>query len=124
TDYEALYQRRVAQLADYLARDDGAARVAAVERLAEMMTATPESVVEAAIAAAAAGATLGEMTRALRDHDGARPVITPVPLMRAAEPFEALRRAAAAYAGKHGQPPRVFLANVGPPRQHRARADF
>lgn len=124
TDYEALCQRRAAQLTGYRSGDDGMARAAAVERLAQTMTAAPESLVEAAIAAAAAGATLGEMTRVLRDHDGARPVIAPVPLMRAAEPFEALRRTAAGYAGKHGQPPRVFLANMGPPRQHRARADF
>jgi len=43
----------------------------------------------------------------------------PLPPRRAAEPFEKMRAAVAA-AG----PPKVFLASMGPLRQHKARADF
>lgn len=125
TDYEALYRERTARMAHYRTNDDDpAAHVATLERLGEMMAATPEMMVEAAIAAAAAGGTLGEITHVLRAHDSARPTIVPVALHRAAEPFEALRARAADYASAHGGPPRIFLANLGPPRQHKARAEF
>lgn len=126
TDYETLYSERAAQISRYRARNDAAIHAAAIARLGEMTTApaTPETIVEAAIAAAAAGATLNEIVRALRPHDGARPAVVPMPLQRTAEPFEALHRTAAAYVETHGRRPRVFLANVGPLRQHRARADF
>lgn len=125
TDYAAVHRERAAQMAAYRTQDDDpSAHVAAIERLGEMLAATPETMVETAIAAAAAGATLGELTRTLRMNDSARPTIVPVRLARAAEPFEALRRKADAYAAAHGRQPRVFLANLGPPRQHKARADF
>jgi methylmalonyl-CoA mutase len=121
TDYAALYRERAAQIASYRAHDDDtAAHSAALDRLSEMLAATPERMVETAIAAAAAGATLGKLTRTLRLHDGARPTIVPLPLGRASEPFEALR----AKALVHGDRPRIFLANLGPPHQHKARADF
>jgi len=125
TDYAAIHRERAAQMTQLRTRDDDpAARAAALERLAEMVAAPPETMVETAIVAAAAGATLGEITRALRLNDSARPTIVPVSLARAAEPFEALRRKADAYTTAHGIRPRVFLANLGPPRQHKARADF
>jgi methylmalonyl-CoA mutase len=126
TDYATLFRERATQVAHYRAHDDDpAAHRAALDRLSEMLAATPERMVETAIAAAAAGATLGELTRTLRVHDGARPVITPVPLNRAAEPFEALRARAHALRERAGErAARVFLANLGPPRQHKARADF
>jgi methylmalonyl-CoA mutase len=79
-----------------------------------------------AIAAAAAGATVGQLTAALRRgyaKDGGT-AVTPLAQQRGAEPFEQLRAKAAAYAAQHGHPPRVFLANMGPLRQHKARADF
>jgi methylmalonyl-CoA mutase len=126
TDYAALYRERAAQVANHRAHDDDpAAHSAALERLSEMLAATPERMVETAIAAAAAGATLGELTRTLRVHDGARPTITPVALTRAAEPFEALRARSLSLRERTGErATRVFLANFGPPRQHKARADF
>ena len=125
TDYAALYHERAAQMARYRTHDDDpATHIAALERLGEMLAASPDTMVETAIAAASAGATLGELTRTLRLNDSARPIIVPLPLARAAEPFEILRAKADAYAAAHGQRPRVFLANLGPPRQHKARADF
>ena len=51
-------------------------------------------------------------------------VITPVVACRAAEPFEALREASDAFAARTGARPKVFLAKMGPPLQHKARADF
>ncbi|MEZ4517932.1 MAG: hypothetical protein R3C44_14310 [Chloroflexota bacterium] len=51
-------------------------------------------------------------------------MITPLPQVRAAQPFEALQADVAAIAETTGEPPQIFLANIGPLRQHKARADF
>ncbi|MFA6288801.1 MAG: methylmalonyl-CoA mutase family protein [Opitutaceae bacterium] len=50
--------------------------------------------------------------------------ITPVTPFRVAQPFEELREASDAYAAQTGARPKVFLAKMGPPLQHKARADF
>jgi methylmalonyl-CoA mutase len=112
-----------------VARDRAAAVAAAREQQGDAVAAALEAAasgadrVQSAIAAARAGATLGQISAAL--WAGQAPAsVTPLEIHRAAEPFEALRAAADAYAGEHGMRPRLFLANLGPPRQHKARADF
>ncbi len=121
----AIDAERAAQLAAHRANRDAAACAAALQQVAQAMTAAPERVVETAIAAVEAGATLGEIAAALRrDRTGAPTAVTPLSQPRAAEPFEALRALASDYTNIHGRPPRLFLANLGPPRQHKARADF
>mgnify|MGYP000880809065 CR=1 FL=1 len=50
--------------------------------------------------------------------------IAPIQPIRLAEPFEALRDWSEAYGVRHGRRPQIFLANMGPLRQHKARADF
>lgn len=123
---DAIDAERAAQLAAHRANRDNAACAAALAQLAHVMVAAPERVVEAAVAAADAGATLGEMAAALRRDKGAAtgPTVIPLAEGRAAEPFETLRDATNSYTKMSGRPPRLFLANLGPPRQHKARADF
>jgi methylmalonyl-CoA mutase len=48
----------------------------------------------------------------------------PVRLSRAAAPFERLRAAMERHTALHHKRPQVFLCNMGPPRDHQARADF
>ncbi|MCB9008300.1 MAG: acyl-CoA mutase large subunit family protein, partial [Ardenticatenaceae bacterium] len=50
--------------------------------------------------------------------------ISPIKPIRLSEPFEQLRNWAETYAANHGKRPQIFLANMGPLRQHKARADF
>jgi len=90
-----------------------------IDKLDQMLSAAPEQVMDLAIEAASEGATLGELTRVIRALNGDRPTIEPLRLQRASVPFEILRTALEA-AGR----PAVFLANMGPLRQHKARADF
>lgn len=81
------------------------------------------SIMTAAVDAAAAGATLGQLTRALRT--GARPNrIVPLPTESEAYGFEALRDAADGRLEATGVRPRIFLANLGPIADHNARATF
>jgi methylmalonyl-CoA mutase len=82
---------------------------------------------DAAVHAAAQGATLGQLMAALqtaRPGDTAPAAVTPVTPRRASEGYEALRAASAAYAAKHGARPKVFVAKMGPVLQHKARTDF
>ncbi len=44
--------------------------------------------------------------------------------IRLSEPFEALRNWASRYEMENGRRPQIFLANMGPLRQYKARADF
>ncbi|PRQ08409.1 methylmalonyl-CoA mutase family protein [Enhygromyxa salina] len=50
--------------------------------------------------------------------------IAPVPRLRLAAPFERLRDASAAWASKHGAPPRIYSCNLGSIAGFQARADF
>ncbi|MDQ8203802.1 methylmalonyl-CoA mutase family protein [Pelagicoccus sp. SDUM812003] len=74
--------------------------------------------------AAANGATIGQMVAALRKVADEKPSCEALPNKRLAEIYEDLRAASAAYAAKHGHGPKLFLANLGPLKKHKARADF
>lgn len=80
--------------------------------------------VDAAIAAAEQGATAGQLASAMWPAAGAAERVTPLRRARGAEPFEVLRRAAHAHGKRTGGAPQVFLANMGPGGQHKARAEF
>jgi methylmalonyl-CoA mutase len=83
-----------------------------------------EQVLEKAVKAALAGATLGDLTKAIV-HSNQEPVtVQPLHLHRGAEIFESLRKQADLYREKTGSSPKVFLANMGPVSKHKARADF
>lgn len=74
--------------------------------------------------AAAAGATIAQMARALGFHTAASETIAPLEARSFAEPFEELRAASDAWQAAHGRRPRVFLANMGPIAHHTARATY
>jgi len=77
-----------------------------------------------AIQAASAGASLAEMTQHMRDLSEKSIEISPIHQHRAAEAFEKLRNATQVYIQQGGKAPSVFLVNMGPIPQHKARADF
>lgn len=83
-----------------------------------------ENGVEAAINAALAGATLGEIAQAARSSAQSGPTVNAVCAQRGALPFEKLREATDAYLARTGKRPQIFLATMGPLTQHKARADF
>jgi len=77
---------------------------------------------ESLILAASKGATVGQL--ASQTVPAAAETIAPLAFKRAGEGFEALRKAADAFAQKTGSRPKVFLAKIGPVKQHKPRADF
>lgn len=108
--------------------DADACRRAAFSRLQGAPTAFPGALPDPAdplpglIAAAAAGAPLGLLAR--QSRGGPPAAVMPLQAERLAAPFEHLRAAARAHQERRGAPLRVFLANLGPVIQHKARASF
>lgn len=120
-DQQAIRQARTQAIAAHRASTDQAACQTALERL-RGAAATSPALVDAAIAAAAAGATLGDIRGAVRTDEPMS--ITPVRIHRGTQQFESVRAASEASRQQTGTLPRVFLANLGPIPQHKARADF
>jgi methylmalonyl-CoA mutase len=123
-DSAALQAKRSRDVAGQRTSGEQEAAIAVLAKLSDLLGADPARCIENASEAATLGATLGELVRALAADP--KPS-APIPTLRArrlTEFFEALRaRTDAAAQGKDGRP-KVFLANMGPLKQHKPRADF
>ena len=93
------------------------------EKLAELSSAK-EGLVKAAVEAARAGATIEELAEALHGEVKGEEQVTAIAPHRWSERFEALRKTTEDYKAEHGENVKIFLANMGPIPQHKARADF
>jgi methylmalonyl-CoA mutase len=96
----------------------------ALNRLAALSDSKPAAKMAALIDAFKRSATLAEVARALRPSPSDEPAITKVHARRRSEAFEAIRRRSEAWKARTGARPKVFLANLGPRKQHGARAEF
>jgi len=120
-DHAALQEARTVELKAFRDSADPQWRQSALNKLSQ---AAPANRVEAAVHAALGGATIGDLCLALAAGEEMDPLIDPVKIGRGAKAFERLRQRSEAYAARTGARPRVFLANMGPIPQHKARADF
>ncbi len=120
-DHAAFQQTRAAELNAFRDGVDPQWRQSALEKLAQ---ASAETRIENAVHAVLGGATLADLCGALCTSETMDPLIEPIKIERGAEAFEDLRRRSEAYAERTGARPKVFLANMGPIPQHKARADF
>lgn len=120
-DAQAFHKRRVRQVASHrTALEDEDSQIV-LNWLSKVISLNGSDLFGVCVEAVSAGATLGEITRALRINDSPCAPITPVCLTRAAKPIEELR---AAMNRRAGGPAKVFLCNMGPLKEHKARADF
>lgn len=83
-----------------------------------------ESKVAFLVDAIEGGATIGCVTGLFRSDGVEEKLEAPLPSWRLAQKYEALRAAAAKYESKTGVAPQIFLANLGPLKKHKIRADF
>ncbi len=92
---------------------------------ADVTASADATMVEQAIAAAKNGASKSSIAVAigLPNHEGA-PTVTALEPHRAAEEYEALRDASAAFAAKTGAAPAILQLNMGPSGKYRLRADW
>ncbi|MDR1463369.1 MAG: acyl-CoA mutase large subunit family protein [Azoarcus sp.] len=121
-DYAAIHKKCVAAIKS---RRTGAEAAADQEVMGALdkLTAANGDVVELAVGAAKHGASLGEITRALRhaDANSEKCKIEPaLRITRASLGYEKLREACE----KSNGTAIVFQANIGPSRAYRARADW
>ena len=123
-DGEALHARRVHEVTAARAASDVRQDAEVMARLDVLSRAAPAGLLAAAVDAAAAGATLGEISRTVRLGDEAPAACAAVPARRWSEPYEELLAACERARQATGATPRVFQANVGPSRGYRARADW
>ena len=124
TDLKAVYETRCNQIAEYRTSAANEAETSVLDKLTTILGARDDEAVEACISAVLSGATVGEITRTLRSGDEKRPTVKALKAIRLADRFETLRRKSDSYFAKHHSRPKVFLANMGPLKQHKARADF
>lgn len=116
-DWEGLREERLRALKGAQGARDDAGVKKALEGL------SGDGLIGKVAAAAEAGATLGEVRAALAGGRG-DVAAEPVRPHRWTEQFEELRARTEAYRARTGDNFRVFLANMGPIPQHKARADF
>ncbi|GAK57506.1 methylmalonyl-CoA mutase [Candidatus Vecturithrix granuli] len=124
-DIDAAVQKaRADEVARYRITQGGNAASLLAEKLPKLLQSSPGGVMPMLIEAVASGATLGELEKSSIPAGDSGISVKPVTIHRGAEMFETLRKAAEAYAARTGARPKIFMANMGPIPQHKARADF
>lgn len=123
-DYAALAHKRSEKIARHRVSADADRSDALLTHLAKLMSAEPAAKMQIVTEAFSQGATLGEVMRVLNAVQSPGEPVTPLLFQRRSASFEGLRRRADAYRESTGSLPKVFLANLGPRKQHGARADF
>ncbi|HWQ61611.1 MAG TPA: methylmalonyl-CoA mutase family protein [Negativicutes bacterium] len=123
-EFKALRRREVDE---YRRETDDVERWTRLGQIAKQRTTGGSACVasmDAAVAAAMAGCTAGEISAVLRREDLAPLAVTKLRIHRAAELYEEVRRTTERHGEATGDNVRVFLANMGPIPQHKPRADF
>ena len=116
-DTAALKAQRSADIDAYLSDID-------VKHLGEALASLRQAhSVDHAVEAALAGATIAELMTAVTEGNGAE-TVTAIAPHRWSERFEALRQRTEEYKAEKNDNVKIFLANMGPIPQHKARADF
>ena len=97
----------------------------ALRRVGEAHAANRKEWVQVLVDAATRGATVGGLTALLGTGNEPQTISTaPLALRRLTNDYEALRAVAAQQKAQTGSAPKVFLVNMGPLKQFKARADF
>lgn len=76
------------------------------------------------VAAIEGGATIGLLTKVVHGESSPETIEKPLPSWRLAKIYEDLRTAASKIKAETGSAPQIYLANLGPLKKHKIRADF
>ncbi|MDQ0202612.1 methylmalonyl-CoA mutase family protein [Pectinatus haikarae] len=121
-DAESLKKQRMNDIGDYLSDVD---EIFKQECLAAFGMSDKKRLVDDAIEAAKAGSSIAELRKMMdKRKNGAGECITPILPHRWSERYEALRSVTENYKEDTGKNVKIFLANMGPIPQHKARAEF
>ena len=116
-DTAALKEQRTKDIEAYLSDID------TVHRDEALAAFKADGALDHGIEAALAGATIAELMAAVTEGKGAEQIAAIAP-HRWSERFETLRRRTEDYKAEKNDNVKIFLANMGPIPQHKARADF
>ena len=116
-DTAALKEQRTKDIEAYLSDID------MVHRDEALAAFKADGTLDHGIEAALAGATIAELMAAVTEGKGAEQIAAIAP-HRWSERFETLRRRTEDYKAAKNDNVKIFLANMGPIPQHKARADF
>jgi len=120
-EFKKIYKQRAEQIKKYKSVHDSKELLAEIKKV---QSEKPEQLIEACIDALIKGATVGDISKTLKSGDEKPAAFKAVKIHRASEMFEELRDKALEYKNKNGFAPKIFLATMGPVKQHKARADF
>lgn len=123
-DYQEIYKKRVSYIQKYRINGDDDKHISILEKLKKIADTNSYDLIEYAIEAYIDGATIGEVSSAIRKFENDQIIVEPLNLIRAAEPFENLKKQSENYLIKNGHKPRVFLLTFGTLKEYKARADF
>ncbi len=123
-DFEPLWQTRSAAAREVKSGHNATLLLAQFAELCGEREANITKFIDLGIQAIENGATLGEMSAHLLGEAASHENVTPIKIQRKTEAYEALRKKSAEKVSRTGKAPTVFLANMGPFRQHKARAEF
>lgn len=123
-DKKAFIKKRAEFLQKYRVSGNTEKHSAIIDKLGKLSNSVSDELFETGVAAYVEGATLGEVANSL--HSGVEEsfAVAPLKIYRLAEIFEELRDNAEEFKAKNGYLPKLFLATMGPVKQHKARADF
>jgi methylmalonyl-CoA mutase len=124
TDRDAFLKKRSDYLQKFRVSGDQEKHSAILEKLQQLVNDHSTDIINRATSAVMEGATLGEISSAVRAGTEPGINIEPLEMKRAGEIFEELRNASDSYLAENGKRPQVFMANMGTTKQFKARADF
>lgn len=123
-DKDAFIKKRGEFLQKYRVAGNTQKHAAIIEKLGKLNNSISDELFETGISAFVEGATLGEVATSLHSGVSESIEVTPLKIYRLAEIFEELRDITEDFKEKQGYAPKLFLATMGPVKQHKARADF
>jgi methylmalonyl-CoA mutase len=123
-DLESFHKLRSEYLQKYRVSGDSSKHLSILDKLNKLMDVSSDSVISIGIEAVLEGATIGEISNSLRAKTNKSEKIKGLSKSRLPEIFEQLRMASLKFAKENGEPPKVFLANMGSLKEYKARADF
>lgn len=117
-------EERFKQIEEYLSDIDDVYCQKLLSELPGYISGEPEKFLDAIIQSFMAGASAEQVREALNDGFEGDVEIEPVASHRWTEQYEQLRKRTEDYEKETGESIKIFLANMGPIPQHKARADF
>jgi methylmalonyl-CoA mutase len=123
-DHDSIYERRIKDIEKFNASINIEKKNTALEKLYRIARESSYETIDAAIDAAAVGASLGEIAKAIRDDQQSKIKVYPLKIRRGPEMFEVLRKTIAEHRQQKPDSATVYLACFGKLSEYKPREDF